>query len=394
VGGLWDWFTGSQPLAAESIPETRTRFAVDAEDVPAALFGFSSYSDPVAPVGPVKRTVARQVPAIKRARDLICGTLGGIPIQVLDRDNNVSTSSLLDQPEFGVARSITFAHLFEDLLYDGVAWWKRVGNDYRGKPVKVQRLEPSSVSWVDGRAYVNGRQVSDPDRTLIRFDSPNGPLLVDGARAIRTLIRLEASAANQSENPEPAGLFMPKDDADPFEDAEAVRAFLENVKAARQAGSTGYVPASLEYKTNQFNPQQLQLIEARQHAVLEISRITGIAAEDLSVSVGSRTYFNGQQARQDRINDVLGPYMTAVTDRLRMDDITPQGFKVRADYSGFLRADDKTRFENYALLKNLGLITVEQIAELEGLPVPDVAAASPPVITATQVVATPKEIEA
>jgi hypothetical protein len=394
--GFLDWLTGSQPLAAESVfeaPGVKSQFTVDGTDISPAFFSFDTGSDPITTVAPIKRSVARQVPAVKRARDLIAGTLGGIPMQVVDRDNVVSTNSLLDQPELGVPRSITFARLFEDLLYDGVAWWKRAGNDYRGRPAWVQRIDPGRVSVMEDGVYVDGRRVPDPGRSLIRFDSPNGPLLSDGARAIRTLLRLEAAAAVQSEDPMPSGYFAPVEDADPMDDDE-VREMLLAWKVARQSGSTGYVPAALKYETVQFAPEQLQMIQSRQHAVLEIARITGISAEDLSVSTTSRSYLNGQQARQDRINDVLGPYSLAVTDRLRMDDITPQGYEVRADFSGFLRADDKTRFENYGLLKALGLLTVEQIAEMEGLPVPSGAVAAPPTITATQITEPQKEIAA
>ena len=383
--GLLAYLFGA-PLAADTLEPART-FAVDRESIDPALFGLASWSDPVAPVGRVSRSSARQVPAVKRARDIIAGTLGTIPLQVVDTENVATISPLLDQPEDNVARSVTLTRLYEDLLYEGVAWWRVRATNYRGYPTKVSRIDPGAVTLSDGRAYVDGRSVSFDQ--LIRFDSPNGALLADGARAVRTLLRLEASALNYAEDPMPQGYFRPADDADPVDDDDVLD-LLSAWKTARQASATAYVPAALKYETVAFSPEQLQLIEARQHAVLEIARLTGIDAEDLSVSTTSRTYANAQDRRLERIADVLGPYASAVTDRLRMRDVTPLGYEVRADFSSFLRADDATRLGNYRLALDLGLLTLPDIADREGLPVPAQTAA-PPTVTVTQL---PKEVEA
>lgn len=391
---IFDWLFGSRPLAAEVLSDAPpTRFAIDRDSIDPAIMGpaFTSWGDSIAPAGRITRQSARQVPAIKRARDIIAGTLGTIPLQVVDTENVAAISPLLDQPEDNVARSISLTRLYEDLLYEGVAWWKVVATNYRGYPTKVARIDPGSVSVSDGRLSIDGRVTTSK---MIRFDSPNGPLLVDGGRAIRTLLRLEASAAMYAEDPMPQGYFRPADDADPADDQD-IQDVLNGWKTARQTKATGYVPASLKYEPVQWSPEQLQMGDARQHAVLEIARLTGIDAEDLSVSTTSRTYFNGQDRRQQRISDVLGPYATAVTDRLRMRDVTPLGYEVRADFSAFLRADDKTRLENYTAAKALGLLTLDDIADREGLPAPAGPAPAPATVTVTQLPQpTPKEIEA
>ena len=174
-----EWLFGRQTTFDQVI--SGPAFDVDAASIPPEIFGLSSYSDPIAPVAKLTRLSARQVPAVKRARDIICGTLGGIPLQVINRDNEVSSNALLDQPEDSVPRSVTLTRLFEDLLYDGVAWWKKSATDYRGYPTKVERLDPARVSVQDDKVYVDGRRVQYD--SLIRFDSPNGALLADGARA-------------------------------------------------------------------------------------------------------------------------------------------------------------------------------------------------------------------
>lgn len=366
---VWDWLLGRPTTLEATVDANPDLFQVV---VPAEVFGVEvTTGDATSPVGKITRATARQVPAVKRARDLICGTLGGIPLNLVDPTNKVTRSQLLEQPETDVPRSVTFARLFEDLLYDRVAWWEKT-QIVQGFPVKVKRLDPCDVRIVDGKVWVKNVEMPDAARRLIRFDSPNGGLLEDGARAIRTLLKLEAAAANYADDPMPQGYFAPVDGADPMEDAEIV-SLLTSWKAARKKGATGYVPAALKYNDVQFSPKDLQMADARQHAVLEIARLTGIDAEDLSVSTTSRTYLNGQQKRQERINDVLGPFMQAVTDRLRMGDITPAGYEIRPDYNGYLQADDATRLANYQLGLDIGLYSLPQVAQREGLPAPAAA---------------------
>lgn len=376
--GFLAWLTGEQPLAAESLEGPA--FEVGTQSIDPAFFGIPTYSDPINPVGRISRESAIQVPAVKRARDLICGTLGGVPMELIAPGFDLTSSALLEQPERNIPRSVTYTRLFEDLLFEGVAWWKVRENDYRQYPTKVERVAPHRVEVrTDGGTFIDGKKVTNPAASLIQFSSPNDPLLVSGARAIRTLLRLEAAAATYAEDPMPQGYFAPADDADPLEDDE-IALMLSAWAAQRRKRATAYVPAAMKYNTVSFSPEQLQMGEARQHAVLEIARLTGISAEDLSVSTTSRTYFNSQDARLQRIADVLGPYSLAVTDRLRMNDITARGYSVRADFSAFLRADDKTRLENYQLAVALGILTVEDVAAREGLPNSE-RVESPPALT-------------
>lgn len=365
---MWDFLLG-RPTTTEVLASTHA-FEVDLDEGARQVFGIPDANDPLSTSPKISRKLASQVPAVKAARDRIVGVLGTVPLDLVGGDNRTSPSALLDQPELNVPRSVTWTRIYEDLFYDGVAWFKRTENDYRGYPSTVKRLDPEKVRVEDGEVWVDGRKVLDPARTLIRFDSPNEGILTAGARAIRTLLRLEAAAAKQSEDPMPSGYFVPTEGADPLEDDEILDVLTQWAEARRRR-ATGYVPAALDYKIPAFSPEQLQMSAARDHAVKEIARLTGLDPEDLGVSTTSRTYINAQQKRIERINDVLWPYSLAVCDRLRMRDITPRGYSVRADFTGYLRADDATRLGNYKTGLEIGLYSLLDIAQREGLPKPD-----------------------
>jgi len=350
---------------------------ITADDVPASFFGLTSYDDVAAPSAPVGRRSAMQVPAVKRARDLIATTLGSLPVKLFMPDKTEAYSSLLEQPERGIARSVTMARTFEDMLLEGVAWWLVVETTWNGYPAKVRRLDPRTVTVrQDGKVYYtkagNSGVVYEyaSDFDLIRFDSPNDPLLVAGARAIRSAIALDAAALRYSSGNQPNDYFTPTDGIDPAQ--EAVDVAMDAWEAARAQRSTAYVPAAFTYHSNAWNPEQLQLSSAREHAVLEIARVAGIDPEDLGVSTTSRTYFNAFDRKQARIQDTLRGYVVAFEDRLSMGDVTPRGYRVQLDFTDMLRSDDVTRFQAYQLGLQVGVYADKnEVRAAEGRPALD-----------------------
>lgn len=366
-------FTGRpDPLLSAAAETKGPAFAVTPQDVPAEIFGFESYTQTVAIVGKISRNSALQVPAVKRCRDLIAGSLGTLPIRQLDANLQQVNNPLFEQPEKNIPRSVTMTRTAEDILFEGVAWWKVTERAWNGYPTKIVRLEPGTVDvGKDGKVYTTSKGHTGttyqyvPDRDLIRFDSPNSALLWAGARAIQTALNLDAAANRYADGSPPIDYFTPAEGADPADDADIVD-LLTDWQTARRNRSTGYVPAALQYNVAGWDPEKLQLSEARQHAVLEIARVAGVDPEELGVSTTSRTYQNQQDRRKNFLDFTLGGYLSAIQDRLSMGDVTPRGNSVQIVLSGFLRSDDKTRYESYALGLAVGAITPEQIAEREG----------------------------
>lgn len=367
------------------------RFSVDSSSIPPEFFGLSSYEPVITRVPRVSRQTAIQVPAVKRARDLICPPIAALPFTVLNPAADDVTGSLLRQPEPDVPRSVTMTNLVEDLFFEGRAWWRITKQDYRGFPMEVRRLDPRSVDCDRGDFKVWYRKDGTaqgeswewiPDDKIIRFDSPTDGLLNSaGGRAIRTALMLDERAYRSAVNPQPDGYFTPKDGVDPFEDepdddaTEEERAaaytaakFLENYSAQRRVSTYAYVPGGLEFEQLSWDPKSMQLAEARQHAVLEIARASGLEPEDLGVSVTSRTYFNAETKRKDRIDFALGMFIWAIQDRLSMPDVTPRGQYVRAQLGAFLRTDTVARFQAYREGMAMGLYSLNDVRRMEDLP--------------------------
>lgn len=372
-----------------STPTGGPRFdAIGPESIPPEFLGLVSYGDAATKVS---RKSAIQVPAIKRGRDLIAGSLATIPMGLFTRAGDAATftSDLLDQPETGIARSVTIARTVTDLILDGVAWWLVIETGWHGYPVRVVRLDSSVDVELQARAYKTKmghhgtatRYADDFD--LIRFDSPNDPLLVAGARAIRSAIALDQAANVYASGRQPLDYFTSADGVDP--DQDDLDATMDAWEAARRQHSTGYVPAGFEYHTAGWNPDQLQLAEQRDHVSKELATLMGIPAERVNVSTTSRTYANMQQDRMAFISDTLAPYATAIAERLSMGDVTPRGTVVKWLWSEFLRTDDQSRMSIAVQGKSGGVWSAEEartyfdpalppVAESDLTPAPDQAA--------------------
>lgn len=351
------------------------RFSGGGIDIPPEVFGLESYGDTASRV---PRRLAMQVPAVKRCRDLIPGVLGQIPFRLLDKDTKEPIASeLLDQPERDVPASVTYARTFEDLFFEQVAWWQITewqtigGEDW---PLHVRRLDPGTVDVTqEGRIYRTAAGHTGSavewldDAELIRFDSPTDGFLTAGAKAIRTALNLMNASANAASGVPPIDWFEPAEGADPAED-DAIAEILADWRTARQQGRTAYVPAALTYKQGGFNPEQLELADIRQHAVLEIARVGGVDPEDLGVSTTSRTYQNDQDRRKQFTDFTIGLYLRAFEDRLSMDDIAPSNVTATGDLSAMLRSDDLTRMQVHEIALRIGAETEPEMRAAEGKP--------------------------
>lgn len=367
--GFGDRWRGVVDVALDAAPtspvERRPRHTFAVGDDLATWNALVNGSAP----GRISRAEALSVPAVLRCRNLICSTLATLPLAATNSVGERVEHALLVQPEapLGIVRAVTMAETLADVLLDGAALWLTILRSANGYPVAVQRVETGRWSQdADTRVIrVNGREV-DP-RDVIVFGSPNPPLLTVGARAIRSLMLLERTANLYAEAPEPSTSWRSVDGVDP--DEVDVRAFLSAWVAARKAGSVAFVPSAFEQmESHRLTAEELQLGEARSFAISEICRLAGVDPEDLGISTTSRTYQNNVDRRKFFIDFTLAPYMSAITERLSLGDVTPRGQSVRWVLDAFLRSDTLTRYQAHEIGLRAGFLTIDECRAMEDRP--------------------------
>jgi HK97 family phage prohead protease len=330
----------------------------------------------------INRASAMSVSTVLRGRNLLC-SISTLPLWQLDSEYRHVRNPLLAQIDPNVPNVVTLAMTVEDLVFDAVSWWRVTARTWDGFPSSARRLDPNTEpvtieprrgDWQSSRlpsgvdptarvVRVGGEEV--PFADLIRFDSPNPGILATGSRAIRRSILLDQTSAMYSEDPTAREYFTARDGMDPDDD-EVIREFLADWRSARRTGSTGYVPSTYElHSGNMPSPADMQLVELQRDAGLSIANELGVDPEDLGISTTSRTYANAVDRRRDRINDVLAPYMRAVTDRLSMPDVTRRGYTVEFQLDDYMKANPTERWNVYQTAESMGAMTVSEIRQSE-----------------------------
>jgi HK97 family phage portal protein len=274
------------------------------------------------------------------------------------------------QPQF-----VTLSWIIDSLLFYGQSFLEIT-------EVYSEDGRPSAFEWV---ANTRVTQTTDPfgiyvtqyyvDGTprpmsglgsLVTFQASNEGILNTSSKVIRSAIDVQNAASVAAATPMPSG-YLKNNGAD-LPPAE-VQGLLAAWKQARLNRSTAYLTSSLEFQTTSFSPKEMGYTEQIQHLATEISRACGIPAYYLSADLNaSMTYSNILDERKQMVSLAFQPYISAIEERLSMDDVSTSGHSVEFDLdSSFLRTEPMDRLLVIEKMLSLGLIDINQAMEMEHL---------------------------
>ena len=323
------------------------------------------------------RFTALQVPSVSRCRNLIAGVISSIDLELYKKSTGAEMESplWLDQPDMRQPRSVTIAYTVDSLLFYGVAYW-RVTSLYAddGRPSGFEWVSNSRVTVTTdetGEAvqYYSVNGVRSPMAgigSLVTFQSLLPGVLETGARTIQSAIDIQKAASVAAATPMPTG-FIKNSGAD-LPEAQ-ISGLLAAWKAARASRSTAYLTSTLDYQQVGFSPKDMTYNESSQYLATEISRLMNVPSYLISADMNtSMTYQNILDGRKEFVAYSLQPFISAIENRLSMDDITAHGNVVRfALDETFLRADTAARLDAIEKMLNLGLIDLQQAQSMEQL---------------------------
>lgn len=355
---------------------TATKSNVEAQYAPQVLGEYSPYAMPFQ-YAYVGRTEALSVPALARCRNLLAGTIGTIPMCLFKKSTGEELGKplWLEQPSYNQPRSVTIAYTVDSLLFYGQAFWQVVETYAEdGRPSRFEWVANSRVTaTLDSqnifvKSYaVDGTTVPmDGLGSLITFQSLNDGILNTGVSTIRAAIDIHRAAAIAAGTPMATG-YLKNSGAD-LPPAE-VQGLLAAWKQARQNRSTAYLTSTLEYQTVGFSPKEMMYNEAIQNQATEIARLCNIPPYYVSADQNTTmTYANVQDERRQFLTLSLQPFVSAIEDRLSMDDITARGNEVKFDIDkNYLRTDPLVELQIIRELLDMQLITLDQAMEMTDL---------------------------
>lgn len=333
-------------------------------------------------VNTATREEAMSVPTVARGRNIICSSIASIGLEVIDRTTGMEiedgTPRVIRTPDPRVPGSATYVWTCEDLLFYGYAYWQITelfSDTYRVR--SVQRVSPARVTiqtnsmateieyyMVDGSPVPNSGIGS-----LVVFNGNDEGLLNRAGKTIRTGAELERAAAMYAREPVPSMVLKSNGTALP---ADRIAKLLDSWGVARRNRSTAFLNADVTMEAVGFDPEKLQLNQARSYVSTELARALGIPAYYVDAETGSSmTYSNATTQRQTLLDFSLIPLMTSISERLSMPDFVPQSQSVKYDLSDYLRGSDLERAQIYKTLNSIvdangnPAITVDEIRQAE-----------------------------
>lgn len=316
---------------------------------------------------PLTRAEAMAIPAVRRARNVLCGTLARVPLRVHGPDGAPRTDvTWVSQPDPAVTRSRQVADTLDDLLFYDVSYAVVIARGWDKRPAAIRRVEVHRVTTperVGGDYRIDDRPF--PYADVIRVDGiGGGGILADGARTLRIAGRLEAAAARVSDNPVPA-LNLQQTDG-PTLTGDERRALVSGWVEARKAGhGVGFTSKGIRADVLGAPAEHL-LIGARQASGTDVARVLGVPADAIDAPSGSGMTYNNAQARNQALIDYgLANLAAPLEDRWSGNDLVPAGSRVLFDLDVLTRPTFADRMAGYADARTAEVYTVDELRALE-----------------------------
>lgn len=296
---------------------------------------------------PITRAHAVRVPAVARARHVLCSTIGRIPLRGYRGEellNGPAEPAWIEQTTGPLSPYHRMLWTIDDLMFYGWScWWRTNAAD--GFPLRCDRLPMNQWSFdaygnvlvdrLDGRGFAPA--AAGPGGDVIVIPGMHEGLLSFGDEAIRHAADLQRAAGQAAKHPA-AYLAIKQTGGDDMTDAE-IDALLDRWVEAREGhrhGGVGFLNQSTDIKEIGTFDAHL-LIEGRNAAAVDIARIASLPADLIDATTAADlTYKNSRDNDRRAVDYGYGGYMAAVSGALSQDAVTPRGQRVAFDLEEWL----------------------------------------------------------
>jgi HK97 family phage portal protein len=356
---------------------------VEAQYAPAVMdttYGYGSFNTNSAfgynGVG-IDRNFALQVSSVARCRNLVAGVISSIDLGLYKKSTGEKLGSpvWLEQPDQRQPRSVTIAATVDSLMFYACAYWRTTSlyaDD--GRPSGFEWVANNRVTYTTNKFgtevqdyFVDGQLVPMSGiGSLVTFQSLLPGVLQSASTTIKAAWDVQKAAAVSAATPM-ATTILKNNGADLPE--SQIQGILAGWNSARRNRSTAYLTSTLSAENIGFSPKEMGYVDFSQYLATEISRAMNVPSYLISADMNnSMTYQNILDGRKEFVAYSLQPYISAIEDRLSMNDITNSSNQVRfAVDDTFLRVDAKDRLDIIEKMLNLDLIDVDQARSMEQL---------------------------
>ena len=287
-------------------------------------------------LGPLTRDEAMRVPAMNKARNLICPAIARLSLWAHNADGRLPTP---DQPTWlyrtdgGLHPYTRMVWTVDDLLFYSASLW----SVSRGSDGAINYADRVPVEWWrvdDAGAILIHDQVVEDASSVIYFPSHTEGLLDVAGATLRAARDIDKSVARRASSPVPVMEIHHTDPDTPINPEEAKQYVTRYNQARRDPeGATVFTPPHVELKPHGANADSGAMVEARNAIRLDVANLTNLPAAllDGSVAAASLTYVTTEGKKSELVELTYAPWIADIQSRLSLDDVVPRGQRVLFD---------------------------------------------------------------
>lgn len=333
---------------------------------------------------PMNSHEAMKIGVVYAALRLISDSIATLPIDTYVRRGeqrfNHPRPAWLDYPEpdRGIGRIDHFQMVLMSLLIDGNAYIRKLYNE-RGELIALKVLDPLRIEprlgpdgmmafvWDSNRVLSHEEILWIPD--MLRPGTIKGLSRVSELKEVLGISRAldDFSARYFGSGTLSSGIIEVPGD---MTEEQAVRLkdqFEKNSKGLKHAHRPNILSGGAKFQRMDSDPQQSQLVESREFAVIEVARIFKIQPALLGVmQAGAMSYASVEQQHIQFVTLTLRPYIAKIEEQYSR--LLPGDVFVKFNMEGLLRGDLTSRFTSYSQGIQAGFLSINDIRALEDLP--------------------------
>lgn len=323
--------------------------------------------------GQLTRRLGMTIPAMRKGHTVITKTPATWPLRVWAGDQLARLQpSWLSNPDPRCTWFDLYSSTLDDAIWHDRAYWRVTRRGADGYPLAFARVPAKDVTDDDGLLLVNGKRPSeafpdDPgpvvladgrvlDSFLVFRWNGLGGMLGAGSIVVDLALSLMAAASNYANQPLPSTTLV-DDGTVPMTKTE-IEQLLTDWETARQSRSAAYA-WRVKPVHNGWSARELQLVEGREHASLEVARSLSLPAFAVDAANGASLEYSTTVENRRELVEALRLWLAPVEQVLSLHAL-PRGLDVRADVTSYLRDDPVRRMQALAAGVAAGILTVPE----------------------------------
>lgn len=326
---------------------------------------------------------ALSLASVYRSVSIIATAMKQLGIHAYRDDIKVTPTPLwLRQPDPNFTREVWIEQTINSMALSGNAYWL-IQRNPRGETISLEVLNPFDV-LINTDDY--GTPVSYTYRGITNYSLTQvqhlalmrvpgnvyglGPIQAAQKELLNARDTRDYASAWFTDSGVPSGVLK----SDQMLSPDAAQAAKEawNATAGAKHG-VAVLGNGLNYQAMYLNPRDAMFIESQAWNVQQIGRLFGIPANMLMASVdgNSMTYTNMEQEQMAFVRYTLSQYIVEIESALSY--LASRNTEVKINVDSLLRSDTLTRYQAHQIAIQAGWMTIDEVRQIEDLPVGSVS---------------------